>query len=44
MLQYLGNDGTFIMYMNSLPSGFLLKNKRQDLKMNEWKLENIGLS
>lgn len=41
MLQYLGNDATFIMYMNSLPSGFLLKNKRQDLKK---KLENIGLS
>lgn len=35
MLQYLGHDATFIMYMNSLPSGFLLKNKRQDLKMNE---------
>lgn len=35
MLQYLGHDATFIMYMNSLPFGFLLKNKRQDLKMNE---------
>lgn len=35
MLQYLGHDATFIMYMNSLLSGFLIKNKRQDLKMNE---------
>lgn len=36
MLQYLGHDATFIMYMNSFPSGFLLKNRRQDLKMNEF--------
>lgn len=34
-MQYLGHDATFIMYMNSLPSCFLLENKRQDLKMDE---------